>query len=67
MGTTEMDDFNEREVKAEKKQASVTWKDDEETSEAVCAVCDTFFEAPVNRPPIFCPSCKAGLKHLIAR
>ena len=67
MGKTEMDEFNEREVKVITKQANVAWEEEGEVQEAICAVCDNFFQASVDRPPIFCPSCKAGLKHLVAR
>lgn len=70
MGKTTMDEFNEREPSGptDNKTVSATWDNDGEVKqEAVCAVCDALFSAPIDRPPIFCPPCKAALKHTINR
>jgi len=62
---TRIDDFNEEgESKTVSNPHKVEWKD-EDINEAVCAVCDEMFNAPADRPPIFCPDCKAALKHTL--
>ena len=71
MGRTELDDYNEASPSSAPKDKqftkSVTWDDNEAPAgEAVCAVCDALFTPTMNRPPIFCPDCKAELKKLIA-
>lgn len=66
MAKSVLDDFNEEDKpKIEKSKVEVNWGKQELGMEAACAICDSLFTAPVDRPPIFCPNCKEGLKKLI--
>ena len=64
MAKSVLDDFNEEDkLEPKEDKEEVNWNDSK--NEAICAVCDAYFVVTEDRPPIFCPKCKKGLKKLI--
>ena len=61
-------DFDdEKPVKSVSKPVEDAWKEEVDSSEAVCVICDALFTPTHGRPPILCPTCKTGLHELLQK